>query len=392
MDFGTVSRTREHDCLALVVDQIPDCRQQPVFQALRRSVSECFRGRITEFGSNDRRSDRDEACRKRLAVVRHTAGERVAVFQDVKTVHVRRLGILGPVLGESGDRLAGDRIESEEVAIERENAHGSAELHKRLHTRAENRLADCCGTIGASGFVTEKLNLREGSLHFTQQTQERRRGAGTGHDAQTRAFFGIRSHGGEQFIGLFPGEFLALAERLLRTRRIIKIEHGSLSEAVDTAAQRVKRIAGDVRRTAFMRGDDKRRGAAAARHRRGVHQSLARHHPFDVLGVGENAGQRAAAACQSHKADAGAHDLQKVTATVFTFFVRQGVTSGELAPQVLEEILTTLQFGDTAPVALRVLRLLGMLPNSFHVSGKGERGVSGGRRCSFPAAESASAS
>ena len=72
------------------------------------------------------------------------------------------------------DRLTRDRIETEEIAIERQNAESLAEAHKRLHTGTQHFLVRTLLAFIADGFVTEKFGLRISSLHFTQQAVQGR--------------------------------------------------------------------------------------------------------------------------------------------------------------------------------------------------------------------------
>ena len=227
MNFRTETGTGENDGFTLIVDQIANRRGDPLFQSGRSGIRKRFGRSITQFKGDESRSSRNQAGGDRLAVICHAAGERVAVFENVEAVHVRRFGFLGAMLGESGDWLTSDRVQTEEIAVECQDAHRGAELHERLHTCAQHGFRSGSAAIGPCGFVLEQLSLRESGLHLAKQAQVSRGGRRTDHDAKasTSGFFGLGGDGSEQFVRLGPAKFLAHAKRLLRALRIVKIEY-----------------------------------------------------------------------------------------------------------------------------------------------------------------------
>ena len=185
VDFRAIAGTGKNDRLAFVVDQIANGWGNPLLEAGRGRVSECFGGGISEFRSDESCCNWDQTGRERLAMIGHAASQRVAVFKNVETVHVRRLGFLCTMLGEGRDRFACNWINTQEVAVQREDTHRGAELHEGLNACTEHFLVRCGLAFAACSFVLKELHLWVSGLQFTKKAKIGRRGRGTRDDSKT---------------------------------------------------------------------------------------------------------------------------------------------------------------------------------------------------------------
>ncbi len=336
-------------------------------------------------------------------MIRHATGEGVAVFQHVETVHVRTWLVLGALLGEVLDGLTGNGVESEEVAVEGDDAESLAPADEGLGGGTEDFVVGGLLAGAVDGFVAEELRLWQSGLHLAQQTLQSRCVALADDDGQGGAavFLDLSGDAFEALVGLSPGGGGATDEGELGALRIVEIQHAGLREGIQTTADGVERVAGEVRGAAFMRGDHQRRGAGGGGHGGGIKQRLPWDDPLDVVRVGKDVHDRATARGEAHHAGGGTHELQEITARVASLLLGQCVTGGKLHTECREEFRALLEFGRAAPVALAGLRLLGVNPFAFHERGKGRikkgskranRPINGDRRCSFPAAEPASVS
>ena len=128
----------------------------------------------------------------------------------------------------------------------------------------------------------------------------------------------------------------------------------------------MQRIARQVRRPTFIGRYHHWCRTTRTRHRRCIVDGLAWHHPLNALRERQDVRGRTAAACQTHHAHGGTHDLQEAAAGILALFIVQFITVRELAAQILQEVLALLQLAHAAPVTAAGIRFVRVLPNPFH--------------------------
>ena len=181
-------------------------------------------------------------------------------------------------------------------------------------------------------------------------------------------FFGLIDHFLDHRIGARPICSFATNERALGALGIIKIKNRSLGKTIDTTTEGVQRVALKMRWATFISRHYQRCDTTSARHDGRIKQRLAWNHPLNVVRVGQDCEDGAAATghTQTHQTRRCTHHFEELTTRVFLFIRAERVTRRELDTSSLQKLGALLQLGHTAPVAFAGAGLFGVVPNAFH--------------------------
>ena len=290
------------------------------------------------------------------AVVGHAAGDRVVVLDDIKAVHrsafLVRVAASGKALRVTNAGF--DRIQ--EIAIDRQNNIGAAEIRNEANVLAKRNLSGRFSGSCGEGIIFRPEEVWEFGLQIRAEAVASGRTNRFGQNGEALTIAG--SHGFHEGVKRVGARGLAFFSDFFGAVWIVEIQDFRLGEGIRSAIrERMERVALKLGRTSVAGRGDQWHGAVTGRHRGRVVEKLAGNRVFHAFGERNEERIGAAATGEAHagERDRGAHEFDKITLRKSAVLVKIG-SARKFLLEVFLELRVVLQLTQATPDAWVFLR------------------------------------